>query len=308
MKKQSSLKSHSKLKRITLFDVVNTSLVVLLTLLIIYPLYFCVIASFSDPTQVAAGRTLVWIRDFTTDAYRNILKESKLWMGYRNTIIYTVLGTMYNLVLTIPAAYVLTKKYLPFRGIISWFFFLTMFIGGGLVPSYLLMSSLHLVNSPLSMILGTGVSCYNLIVTRQYFSTSIHPDIYDAAYIDGAGEWQCLSRIALPLAKPILAVMTLYYGVGHWNDYYTALIYLHKEKYYPLQLVLRNILITNQTMILDGTSGKDVATMEYLLNKAHAAQGMKYSIIFIASLPLLVAYPFVQKYFAQGVMIGSVKG
>ena len=290
-----------------MFDVVNTVLVLFITALVAYPLYFCIIASFSDPNQVAAGRTLFWINDFTVDAYRNIFRESKLWTGYRNTIIYTVLGTLYNLLLTIPAAYVLSKKYLPFRNIISWFFFITMFISGGLVPTYLLMSRLNLINSPLVMMIGSGVSCYNLIVTRQYFSSSIHPEIYEAAYIDGASEWRCFAGIAFPLAKPIVAVMTLYYGVAHWNDYYTALIYIYKEKYQPLQLVLRNILISNQLTAIDSSS-TDVATMEYLLNKAHAAQGMKYSIIFIASLPLLVIYPFLQKYFAKGVMIGSVKG
>lgn len=302
MKRRKTLEGNS------LFDVINTILVVLITLVIIYPLYFCVIASFSDPTQVSAGRTLLWVKDFTLDAYKNILKETKLWIGYRNTIIYTLLGTLYNLVLTISAAYVLTKKYLPFRKVLSWFFFITMFIGGGLVPTYLWMGKLGMVNNPLVMIIGTGVSAYNLIVTRQYFSTSIPADVYEAANIDGASELVCFSRIALPLAKPIIAVMALYYGVGHWNDYYTALIYLNKEKYQPLQLALRNILISNQMLLLTPGTTTDVSTMEYLLNRAHAALGMKYSIIFVACLPLLIVYPFVQKYFTKGVMIGSVKG
>jgi len=301
-------KNTVKKKKISLFDFINNLLVILITLVIIYPLYFCVIASFSDPTDVAAGRTLVWVKNFTIEAYQNIIKEDKLWLGYRNTIIYTILGTLYNLVLTIPTAYVLTKKYLPFRGVISWYYFLTMFIGGGLIPTYILISDLNLVNTPWVMIIGTGVSCYNLIVTRQYFSTSIHPEIYEASYIDGASEWYCFAKIALPLSKPILAVMALYYGVGHWNNYYSALIYLYKEKYHPLQLVLRNILISNQLTSVTTDKIQDIETVEYLLRKAHMAQGMKYSVIFIASLPLLIAYPFVQKYFAQGVMIGSVKG
>lgn len=302
------MKRKAKLDGNSLFDWVNSILVILITLVVIYPLYFCVIASFSDPTQVSAGRTLLWIKDFTLDAYKNILKESKLWVGYRNTIIYTVFGTLYNLILTITAAYVLTKKYLPFRKILSWFFFITMFIGGGLVPTYIWYGKLGLVNNPLVMIIGTGVNAYNLIVTRQYFSTSIPEEIYEAATIDGASEWICFSKIALPLAKPIVAVMALYYGVGHWNDYYTALIYLNKEKYQPLQLVLRNLLLSNQMVTMTPGTTTDINTMEYMMNRAHAALGMKYSIIFIACLPLLIAYPFVQKYFTKGVMIGSVKG
>lgn len=295
-----------KRKKISMFDVVNTSLVVLITIIIAYPLYFCIIASFSDPSQVTMGRTLLWVKDFTIEAYQYILEESSLWVGYKNTLIYTFFGTLYNLLLTIPAAYVLTKQYLPFRTIISWFFFITMYIGGGLIPTYLLFKDLHLTNNPLVMIVGMGVSCYNLIVTRQYFSSSIPQDIYEAAYIDGASEIRCFTKIALPLAKPIIAVMTLYYGVMHWNRYYDAMIYLQKEQYFPLQLVLRNILIANKMIAMEGTA--DAATVEYMLHRARMAESMKYGIILIASLPLLIAYPFLQKYFAKGVMIGSVKG
>ncbi|MBQ8232271.1 MAG: carbohydrate ABC transporter permease [Lachnospiraceae bacterium] len=296
----------SKLHKTSAFDVINTSLVVLITLIVAYPLYFCIIASFSDPTQVSMGRTLLWVKDFTLEAYKYVFQEERLWVGYRNTIIYTVLGTLYNLILTIPAAYVLTKKYMPFQNILSWYYFITMYIGGGMIPDYLLRKELGLLNNPLVLIIGTGVSCYNLIVTRQYFASSIHPDIYEAAYIDGASEFKCFTSIAMPLAKPIIAVMTLYYGVDHWNSYYNALIYIRKEKYYPLQLVLRNILISNQNTSVDLNT--DISVIEYLLQKQHMAQAMKYSIIFIASAPLLIIYPFIQKYFAKGVMIGSVKG
>lgn len=300
------MKKRHKLDGTTLFDVINTLLVILITAVIAYPLYFCVIASFSDPTQVATGNTLLWIKDFTLDAYKNIMKESRLWTGYRNTIIYTILGTTYNLVLTIPLAYVMTKKYMPFRNIISWFFFLTMYISGGMIPTYLLMKNLNLINNPLALIIGSGVSCYNMIVARQYFSTSISQEIYEAAYIDGASELKCFTKIALPLAKPIVAVLTLYYGVGHWNSYYNALLYIYKQKYYPLQLVLRDILISNQTITFDAAG--DVDSIKQMMANAHAAEGMKYAIIFIASAPLLMIYPFLQKYFAKGVMIGSVKG
>ena len=213
------MKRHSKLNRVTLYDVIVALIVVVITIVVVYPLYYTVIASFSDAAEVYAGNTFFWIKGFTIDAYKNILKESEIWIGYRNTIVYTVAGTLYNLFLTIPAAYVLTKKDMPFRGVISWYFFITMYVSGGMIPTYFLVRNLNLINNPLVMIVGAGVSCYNLIVTRQYFSTSIPSDLYEAAYIDGAGDGKCFIKIALPLAKPIVAVMTLYYGVGHWNDY-----------------------------------------------------------------------------------------
>lgn len=296
-----------KTDKLTVFDIVNTLLVLLITFLIAYPLYFCIIASFSNPNAVAEGKTLLWIKDFTIEAYKYVFKEERLWMGYRNTIFYTILGTIYNLFLTIPAAYVLTKKYMPFRGIISWYFFITMYIGGGMIPTYMLMKTLGLIDNPFALILGAGVSCYNLIITRQYFSTSIDSDIYEAAYIDGASEGKCFIKIALPLAKPIIAVMTLYYAVGHWNGYYNALLYIYKDDYKPLQIVLRSILMTASASIQDFQMMSD-EELVYMEQLEKMAQSMKYSTIFIASLPLLIAYPFMQKYFVKGIMIGAVKG
>lgn len=296
-----------KKKKIGAFDMVNTILVILITLVTIYPLYFCVIASFSDPQQVALGNTMFWIKDFTLEPYQYVLRESRIWIGYRNSIIYMFFGTLYNLVLTIPAAYVLTKSYLPFRNVLSWYFFITMYFSGGMIPTYLLMKDLNLIDNPLALILGAGVSCYNLIVTRQYFASSIPNDIYEAAYMDGASEWKCFVKIAIPLAKPIIAVMALYYGMAHWNSYYNALLYIRNVDYYPLQLVLRGILISNE-LSLNAMENADAETMAYLVRKAQIAQWMKYAIVFIASAPLLVAYPFLQKYFTKGIMIGSVKG
>lgn len=296
-----------KKKKIGAFDMVNTILVILITLVTIYPLYFCVIASFSDPQQVALGNTMFWIKDFTLEPYQYVLRESRIWIGYRNSIIYMFFGTLYNLVLTIPAAYVLTKSYLPFRNVLSWYFFITMYFSGGMIPTYLLMKDLNLIDNPLALILGAGVSCYNLIVTRQYFASSIPNDIYEDAYMDGASEWKCFVKIAIPLAKPIIAVMALYYGMAHWNSYYNALLYIRNVDYYPLQLVLRGILISNE-LSLNAMENADAETMAYLVRKAQIAQGMKYAIVFIASAPLLVAYPFLQKYFTKGIMIGSVKG
>lgn len=296
-----------RLKRVGMFDVVNTTLVLLVTLVTVYPLYFCVIASFSDPQEVALGNTMIWIKNFTLEPYQYVLKEKQLWVGYRNSLIYLILGTLYNLILTIPAAYVLTKSYLPFRNILSWYFFITMYFSGGMIPTYLLMKDLNLIDSPLAMILGVGVNCYNLIVTRQYFSSSIPNEIYEAAYMDGASEWKCFIKMAIPLAKPILAVMALYYGMTHWNGYYNALLYIRNTDYYPLQLVLRGILISNELSI-NTMENADAETVAYMVHRAQMAQGMKYAIVFIASAPLLIAYPFLQKYFTKGILIGSVKG
>ncbi len=296
-----------KLKNAGTFDIINTISVLCITLVTIYPLYFCVIASFSEPQEVALGRTMLWIRKFTLEPYQYVFKEKQLWIGYRNSIIYTVFGTLYNLVLTIPAAYVLTKKNLPFRNVISWFFFITMYFSGGMIPTYLLMKDLNLIDNPLALIVGAGVSCYNLIVTREYFSSSIPQDIYEAASIDGASELRCFLKIALPLAKPITAVMALYYGVSHWNSYYNALLYIRNKSYYPLQLVLRGILISNE-LSMSNMENADADMVAYLVHRAQMAQGIKYAIVFIASAPLLVAYPFLQKYFTKGIMVGSVKG
>ena len=296
----------AKKKKFATFDIVNTTLVVLITLLFTYPLYWVIIASFSDPLQVSSGNTLFFIKDFTLEMYQQILDQSEIWVGYRNSIIYTILGTLYNLVLTIPAAYVLSKKYLPGRSFLSWYFFLTMYIGGGLIPSYLLIRDLGLLDNPLVLIIGAGVSAYNLIVTRSFYSSSIPEDIYEASYIDGASEWATFTKIAMPLSKPIIAVMALYYGVGRWNDYFTALIYITQQKYYPLQMVLRNILFKFAKITIPDNATMDVI-ME-LVRKQELANGMKYGVMILASIPLLVAYPFVQKHFTKGVMIGSVKG
>lgn len=296
-----------KRKHISTFDIINTILVILITLVVTYPLYFCVIASVSNPTEVTQGNTLLWVKGFDLFGYRQILKESQVWIGYRNTIFYTVLGTLYNLVLTIPTAFVLSKKQMHFHTVLSWYFFLTMYISGGMVPTYMLIKNLKLIDTPWVLIIGAGVSCYNLIITRQYFSSSIPQEIYEAASIDGAGHGKCFVRIALPLAKPILAVMTLYYGVGHWNSYMNALLYIHKKDLYPLQLVLRNVLINSQLNFSD-LEYSTLEEMEFALYKAQLAQSMKYGIVIVASLPLIMIYPFIQKYFEKGIMIGSVKG
>lgn len=294
-----------------IFDTINVALMVVILIIVIYPLYFTLIASFSDPTQVSLGNTALWIKDFTLEPYANVFKNSDIWLGYRNTIFYTVFGTCWNLLLTLPTAYVLSKKDLPGRSGLSWYFLFTMYFSGGLIPTYLTVLKLGLVNRPVTIVILGGLSIYNMIVSRIYFQNSIPNELYEAAKIDGASDFCQFFRIALPLSAPIIAVIALYYGVGRWNDYFTALIYLNDNKYVPLQIVLRNILIQNQGMSNMLTQEQLMANeemREYYDRMKHMAEGMKYSIIYIASAPLLIAYPFVQKYFVKGVMIGSLKG
>jgi len=275
----------------------------------IYPIYFIIIASVSDPYAVYNGKVVLAPVGLSLDPYRNILKYQEIWIGYRNTIAYTFFGTVYNLALTIPAAYVLSKRNLPLRTGISWFFFITMYFGGGLIPTYILYDQLQLINTPYALIVGAGISCYNLIVSRQYFTSSLPEELHEAAIIDGSSEFRFFFRIAIPLAAPIIAVMALYYGVGHWNSYFNALIYITNRQYFPLQLVLRNILILNQTALASMSfTDDDLEMVMEAARQAYLANAMKYALIIIASLPMLCAYPFIQKYFVKGVMVGSLKG
>ena len=288
------------------FDVVVIILLTLILLIMIYPMYFILIASISDPGLVVSGKVFLYPRKVTMESYQMVFETKSIWTGYLNTVIYTVLGTMYNLCTLIPAAYVMSKKDLPGRGFFSMFFFITMYFGGGMIPTYLLMKNLGLLDTRWVLILGS-VSCYNLIVARQYYQNSIPESIYEAARIDGASEFKCFFRIALPLSSSIIAVMTLFHAVGHWNSYYNALLYVHKADYYPLQLILREILLLNQN-VLEGAILDDPDAATWAIRRMWIAESMKYSIIFISCAPLLVAYPFVQKYFVQGIMIGSLKG
>ncbi len=281
---------------------------ILFMIIMIYPMYFSIIASFSDINEVGAGNVYIIPRGFTLDAYKNVFINDQIWVGYRNTIFYTVCGMLYSLAIMIPVAYSLSKKELFGRNIVTWYFLVTMYFSGGMVPTYILIKSLGLLNTPWVMIVGS-LSVYNMIVTRTYFSKSIPEEIYQSARIDGANELRCFFGIALPLSAPIIAVMALYFAVSIWNSYFGALIYITEKKLYPLQLVLRNILILNQTMLTDPEyfSSLSVDEQNLLIKKAHLAQSMKYSVIFIASAPLLMAYPFVQKHFIKGIMIGALK-
>ena len=289
------------------FDVINVFVVALITLTMIYPMWYIIIVSIATPEEAALGGIYLWPETISFEAYQNVFKNQDIWLSYANTVLYTVAHTIYVLLLTIPAAYTLSKKQLPGRVVITWYFFITMFLSGGLIPSYILNRTLGLVNSRWIMILGMGIGYSNLIITRTYFQTSIPNELFESAYIDGATEWQTFLKIALPLSGAIIAVMALYAAVGTWGSWYTAFIYITDQKKWPLQLRLRQILILNQTQSLDyGMMSQE--EIEMLQHQAFMVYTMKYAIIFIACAPMLVLYPFVQKYFVKGVMIGSLKG
>jgi len=284
-----------------IFNTVVNTLAALILVVVLYPLIFIVSASFSDPALVLNGEVLLWPKQITLDAYRNVLQNDQIWNGYLNSIIYAVVGTIINLIMTTLAAYPLSRPDVPGRGIFMFIITLTMFFGGGLIPTYLLVKNLGMVNTMWALIVPGAIATYNLIVMRTYFQTSIPWEIQEAALIDGSSNWRLLTSIILPLSKPIMAVMVLFYAVGHWNSYFSALIYLGDKDLYPLQLVLREILMISQS---DAVDGGNVG----LESKVLLAESIKYVVIIVSSLPVLIMYPFVQKHFVKGVMIGSIKG
>lgn len=285
------------------FDITNTVLMIVIFLLFSWPLWFIIIASFSDPAAVWNGKVVLLPKGFNIDAYREILKYKSIWLGYRNTILYTVLGTVINLVLTICTAYPLSRKDFMPRNFFMFMFMLTMYFSGGLIPTYLVVNKLNLVNTVWAMIIPGAISIYNVIITRTYFINSIPGSLQEAAELDGANSLQFLMRVVLPLSKPVIAVIALYYAVGHWNDFFSALIYIHKKDLLPLQTFLRDLLIQNQVNI--DMTGLDPAAAE---RKMKLAQTIKYGVIVVSTVPVLCIYPLVQKHFVKGIMIGSVKG
>ena len=291
------------------FNIIVYLIMIVLLIIFLYPLYFVLIASFSEPAEVVKGNVVFWVQGFTLDSYKQVFKSSEIWIGYRNTIVYTVFGTLLALFMTIPAAFAMSRKKMWNRNVISLFFLITMYIGGGMLPTYLQVKNLGLLNQWYTQIVLGSFSVYNMIVMRNYFQTSIPESLFEAAEIDGGSHFKQLFMIALPLAKPIIAVITLYYAVGRWNNYWDSLVYITKSDYFSLQFVLRNVLLASSNALRElDTSVADMDQIAYLTRKAYLAEAMKYSIIFIAAMPMLIVYPFVQKYFVKGVMVGSLKG
>lgn len=269
---------------------------------VLYPLYFVLIASFSEPLGVLRGEVWLLPKDITWTGYERIFQNAEIINSYLNTILYTCAGTALNLVLTVAGAYPLSRKDFAGRRQFTAIIVFTMFFSGGLVPSYLLVMNLGLMNSMWALIVPFAVSVWNLLIMRTFFETSVPNEIQEASWIDGCSNLQTLVRIVLPLSLPILAVMTLFYSVGHWNSYFSALIYLSDREKYPLQLILREILLQGQMQDMIDFSDESIA--RNVMN----TELIKYAAVIVANVPVLVLYPFLQKYFVKGVMIGAIKG
>ncbi|QOR70896.1 carbohydrate ABC transporter permease [Ruania alkalisoli] len=281
--------------------VLTCALVLFLTL---YPIYFVVIASVSDPTMVATGRVWFMPQGISWFGYEQILADERIWTGYRNTILYTVVGTAVNLLVTLPAAYALSRREFKPRRVLMFFFAFTMFFNGGLIPMYLLLRDLNLLDNWLVFILPTAVNVYNLIIARAFFENSLPEELYEAATIDGSNYFQFFLKMAVPLSMAIISVIGLYYLVQHWNDFFTGLVFVRDYDKQPLQIVLRDILISNQAFS-GGAGGAGGSGGSYA---QQYADQIKYGVIVVSTLPVIVLYPFLQRYFEKGVMIGSVKG
>lgn len=287
------------------FNVVLYILLALMLVVVMYPLWFVLIASVSDPQYVNSGTPLLWPKGFTTMGYSRVFADNRIWIGYGNTLIYASLGTIIAVCVQVMAGYSLSRKDLPGRNIFMALFVFTMYFGGGLIPFYLVVKNLNLVNTRFLMIILGCSSVYNIIIVRSFFVSSLPLELYEAAAIDGCTNQRYFFSIVLPLSKAIIAVIALYALVAQWNSYFNAMIFLTDRSKYPLQLFLREILLSAKTYedaSLVGADAETAAKMEQMV------EVIKYGVIVVSTLPVIVIYPFLQKYFVQGVMIGAVKG
>ncbi|MBP3361853.1 MAG: carbohydrate ABC transporter permease [Clostridia bacterium] len=285
-----------------IFDVCNWSCIIIFFLIVLYPLYYIVIASVSDPQEVMNGNVLFAPAGLTLEGFKRVLAYEGMYIGYKNTVFYTVAGTIINLVVTLAAGYSLSRPDLYARKFFTSLFVMTMFFSGGLIPTFLIVKSYGMYNTIWPMLLLGAVNVWNLIITKSFFENNIPVSLLESAQLDGCDDMRFFFKMALPLSKAIIAVLTVYYAVGHWNSYFNAFIYLKDEDKFPLQLFLRQILLQNQ--FNDELSIESSNSMESMF----IAESMKYGMIILSTLPILMVYPFVQKFFVQGVMIGAIKG
>lgn len=287
------------------FDVLNTIFVTIIVLLIVYPLIFVLSASISSPSAVNTGKMWLWPVDISFSGFKTVFQNDAIWSGYRNTIIYTVVGTILHLVILLPCAYALSRKEIAGKQFIMWFILFTMLFNGGLIPTYLVIQSLGMIDTIWAIVVPNVVGAWCILVARAFFQQSIPDQLVEASKIDGATDFHIFFKIVLPLSLPIIAVMALFHAVGLWNQYFNALIYLSDETKYPLQLILREILILNEGMT--GGAGSEGGSVNSFAEQIETASLIKYAVIIVSSLPLLIVYPFVQRFFVKGVLIGSVK-
>lgn len=288
------------------FDVTLFIILTLILIIVAYPLYFVIIASISDPQAVSGGDVTFLPVGFSLDGYAEVFKDTRVMRSFVNSIFYTTVGTCINLIVTIPTAYTLSRRQFAGKKFVTFFYMVTMFVSGGMIPTYLVVKNMQMLDTMWSLIVPGAMSVYNMIVARTFFESSLPEELFEAATVDGCGHTKFFFKIALPLSKAIIAIMVLYYGIGHWNNYFSALLYMKTESKYPLQLVLRSILISNEANLSMAVTTPE---MQAALQEQQALVDlMKYSLIIVSSIPVMILYPFIQKHFVKGVMIGSVKG
>jgi putative aldouronate transport system permease protein len=288
-----------------IFDGITFILLTFVFIIVAYPLYFIIISSMSDPQKVAAGQVLFFPVGINLDGYKEVLKNEGVMRGFFNSVYYTVLGVSINLIVTLPTAYALSRGDFHGRRGISIFYIITMFVSGGLVPTYLVVKQMGFLNTVWALVIPGAISVYNMMVARSFFKTNIPGELLDAARIDGCSDTAFFLRIVIPLSGAIIAILILWYGVGHWNSYFSALLYISNRERQPLQLELRMVLLQN-------TQAPNMPLTEEFIAERRRLEAlremMKYSLIIIASLPVLVLYPFIQRHFVKGVTVGSLKG
>lgn len=287
-----------------IYMIITRIFLIALMVIVLYPLYFVLVASVSDPTYVNSGELLLWPKGFTLLGYKRVFTDNRILTGYANTILYTAAGTVLGVCCTMLAAYALSRRDLPGRKIITLLFIFTMYFSGGMIPYYLVVKGLGLVNSRLFMILTGSVSVYNIVIAKSFLESNIPEELRDAASIDGCGNGRFFAQIVIPLSKAVIAVIALYLAVSYWNSYFNAMMFLTDSQKYPLQLFLRQILLT----VSQSVSANSNLDPEALIQLEQMGQVIKYGVIVVATVPIICVYPFIQKYFVKGVMIGSVKG
>ena len=290
-----------KKKRFTVFDAIVYIISTILMLVVLYPLILVLSNSFSDPNLVDSGQVLLFPKGVNLEGYKAVFGDKSIMSGYANTIFYTIVGTIINLIVTLPAGYALTKKIVPGRNFIMTMFMITMYFSGGMIPTFLLVDKLGLYNTRTVLLISNAFSVYNCIICRSFFA-ALPKELEESAELDGCSPLRTFTSIVMPLSKALLGVMVLYFGVSHWNSYFGAMIYILDEDKKPLQLVLRRILILAESLATAEEGGEFAAMM------ANREAMIRYAVIVVSAAPLLIIYPFLQKYFDQGVLIGSVKG
>ncbi len=286
-----------------IFSVFNFIFLTVFMLLVLYPIVFVISASFSDPNAIMSGKVWLYPVNPTLEGYAAALRYERIWTGFKNSFLYAGFGTTINVALTVMAAYPLSRKDFAGRNVITFIFAFTMWFSGGLIPTYILVKNLNMLDTVWAMLLPNAVGVWNIIITRTYFQTNIPLELLESAKLDGCDDFRFIAKIVIPLSAPILAVISLFYAVAHWNSYFNAFIYLSDRNRFPLQLILREIILLNQAD--DMLTGSNLADSE---KRRYMSELLKYSTIIVSSLPVIIVYPFVQKFFVKGIMVGAIKG